>query len=81
MTVERFPGRELGTIGEAYRAAYKAAGGVCPIESGVMGHLADNECEHGRLAGDPSEPCGCWGPETVAKAVPSTAPVKRRRAA
>lgn len=27
--------------------------------------LADNECEHGRLAGDASEPCGCYPSEHV----------------
>lgn len=37
--------------------------GVCPLESGMMGQLADHECEHGRLPGDSTEPCGCWGPE------------------
>ena len=28
--------------------------------------LADFECEHGRLAGDPTEPCGCWPTEEEA---------------
>lgn len=28
---------------------------------GVIGaHLADDECQHGRLAGDRTAPCGCW---------------------
>lgn len=35
--------------------------GGCPIELGVVGNLADNECEHGRLPGDPGVRCGCWG--------------------
>ena len=36
-----------------YRAALAHTGGVCPIEAGVIGRLADNECKHGRLPGDP----------------------------
>ena len=37
---------------ERYREAMRQAGGACPIESGVLGRLADHECAHGRLAGD-----------------------------
>lgn len=47
-----------------YRRAEKAAGG-CPIEAGLLLRLADNECEHGRLPGDRTEPCGCWGVAAV----------------
>ena len=47
-----------------YRKASKAAGG-CPIEAGLLLKLADNECPHGRLPGDRSEPCGCWGASVV----------------
>jgi hypothetical protein len=45
-----------------YRAAEQAHG-ACPIESGHLLKLADNECEHGRLAGDSTPPCGCWPSE------------------
>lgn len=42
-----------------YRAASRAAGG-CAIEAGLVLKLADNECAHGRLAGDSTPACGCW---------------------
>lgn len=32
----------------------------CPIEVGLIGNLADNECKHGRLASDKSPQCGCF---------------------
>ena len=35
-----------------YRAAMRHAE-RCPIEAGVLGRLADHECAHGRLPGDP----------------------------
>jgi hypothetical protein len=38
-----------------------------PIESGAWGKLADNECKHGRLPGDSTEPCGCWPQEPARK--------------
>lgn len=44
----------------AYIQACENAGNVCAIEAGVFGRLADNECPHGRLPGDKSDPCGCW---------------------
>ena len=34
---------------DRYREAMRQAGGACPIESGVLGRLADHECAHGRL--------------------------------
>jgi transcriptional regulator with XRE-family HTH domain len=46
------------SLADTYRLAEKYANGPCPIESGVMGRLADRECEHGNLPGE--EPCGCW---------------------
>ena len=33
---------------DRYRAAISDAGGCCPIEAGVLGHLADHECAQGR---------------------------------
>lgn len=51
-----------------YAAAFEAGGYVCPIESGAIGRLVDNECEHGRLPGDSSAPCGCWWPMEVLRA-------------
>lgn len=36
---------------------------ACPMEAGLVGHLTDNECEHGRLPGDRSPACGCWKEE------------------
>ena len=48
---------------DRYRKAMRQAGGACPIESGVLGRLADNECDHGRLPGDRSRKCGCWPQE------------------
>lgn len=36
--------------------------GQCPIEAGLVGNLADNECRHGRLPNDRSPECGCWKP-------------------
>ena len=46
-----------------YRAALTHTGGVCPIEAGLIGQLADNECKHGRLPGDRTPKCGCWPTE------------------
>ena len=38
--------------------------GSCPIESGVIGRLADNECRlHGRLPFDRTPACGCFPQE------------------
>jgi hypothetical protein len=42
-----------------YQAAMTDAGG-CAIEAGLLGRLADHECHHGRLPGDPTPECGCW---------------------
>jgi len=44
---------------DRYREAMRHAGGACPIESGVLGRLADHECGHGRLPGDRTAKCGC----------------------
>ena len=43
-----------------YRAALTHTGGMCPMETGAIGRLADNECKHGRLPGDRTPKCGCW---------------------
>jgi len=45
--------------------------GCCPIEWGLIGNLADHECEHGRLPGDPSPACGCWSEAMVVKLRPT----------
>lgn len=34
--------------------------GACPIESGLLGSLADHECPHGSLPSDTTIACGCW---------------------
>lgn len=46
-------------------------------DGAITGLLADNECEHGRLSGDRTPPCGCWGPETP---VPDLFPPKTKAA-
>lgn len=51
------------TPGEQYRKAQHTANGSCPLESGLVGQLADHECEHGRLPGDNTKRCGCWAEE------------------
>ncbi|HYB25588.1 MAG TPA: hypothetical protein VEF89_03145 [Solirubrobacteraceae bacterium] len=48
---------------DRYREAMRVAGGACPIESGLLGRLADHECQHGRLPGDSTPRCGCWPQE------------------
>lgn len=48
----------------AYRAAMQLTGGACPIEAGLIGHLADHECRHGRFPDSAGPPCGCWPEET-----------------
>lgn len=67
---------------ENYRAGLKLTNGRCPIEAGVIGKLADNECRHGRLPGDSTEPCGCWpGEGAQVVALPVRTYVGDRRAA
>ena len=71
---------------DRYREAMRQAGGACPIESGVLGRLADNECDHGRLPGDRTPKCGCWPQENasvIPLAIPTgrAAPPAKRRAA
>jgi hypothetical protein len=46
-----------------YTAAMAECGGRCPIEAGVIGRLADHECDHGRLPFDRTPACGCWPQE------------------
>jgi len=52
------------TFAETYRAIATRIG-MCPIEAGAIGQLADHECKHGRLPGDKPENrakdgCSCW---------------------
>jgi hypothetical protein len=68
------------TFAERYRAAMRQPGGACPIESGMLGRLADHECRHGRLPGDRTRACGCW-PQENAPVIPLNAPARRPRAA
>ena len=72
------------SFADRYRAAALQTGGACPIESGVLGRLADNECAHGRLAGDRRATCGCWPQETapvIALTQRARPPRARRKAA
>jgi len=72
------------SFADRYRAAALQTGGACPIESGVLGRLADNECAHGRLAGDRSAKCGCWPQENapvIALTQRARPPRARRKAA
>jgi hypothetical protein len=54
------------TFSACYRAAEAESGGSCPIEAGLLGRLADNECRHGRLPFDRTPSCGCWLQEGAA---------------
>ena len=49
-----------------YRTAVTQCGGRCPIEAGLLGRLADNECRHGRLPFDRTPASGCWPQEGAA---------------
>jgi hypothetical protein len=67
-----------------YRAAITDCGGRCPIEAGVVGRLADNECSHGRLPFDRTPACGCWPHESATVLTlprSPTTPSNRERAA
>ena len=71
------------TFAELYRQATIAAGGVCPIEAGVILRLVDNECRHERLPFDATPPCGCFPEEgAVVVELPArpTADASRRAA-
>lgn len=57
-----------------YRARMRDAGGACPIEAGLLGKLADNECRHNRLPFDRTAACGCF-PQEGAVIVALPAPV------
>jgi hypothetical protein len=48
-----------------YAAEMVECGGRCPIEAGLLGHLADRECRHSRLPFDRTLPCGCWPNESA----------------
>ena len=54
------------TFSARYRTAIAQCGGWCPIEAGLLGRLADNECRHGRLPFDRTPACGCWPQEGAA---------------
>lgn len=62
------------SFAEQYRAGQRITGGACPIEAGVIGNLADNECKHGRLPSDRTPACGCWPGETRPRRVPQLTP-------
>ena len=49
-----------GNFSARYTTAMLECGERSPIEAGVVGRLADNECRHGRLPLDRTSPCGCW---------------------
>ena len=53
------------TFAAHYQSLVRALGGDCPIEAGVIGRLADHQCEHGRLPGDRTPRCGCWPQENA----------------
>lgn len=53
------PRRDTRTYVERYQAL-NAQMKDCPIELGLIGNLADNECKHGRLPSDRSPQCGCF---------------------
>jgi len=53
------------TFAAHYQDLLRALGGDCPIEAGVIGRLADHECEHGRLPGDRTSRGGCWPQENA----------------
>jgi hypothetical protein len=52
----------VSSFAKDYAELAKRIGGD-PIECGAFGRLADNECQHGRLPGDPTKACGCWPQE------------------
>lgn len=43
-----------------YEEMVEWCGGTCPIESGVIGALAEHECQHGSLPDDPHVGCNCF---------------------
>lgn len=57
-------GTDKPTLSRVY-AVLTTWAGDCAIETGHIGSLADNECEHDRLPSDPTPPCGCWPSEVV----------------
>ena len=71
---------------DRYRAATRETGGCCPIEAGLLGRLADNECTNGRLPGDRPATCGCWPQENAPvvaltrRARPQPPPARRKAA-
>jgi hypothetical protein len=68
MHEHRFPvgAMSLISFSARYTAAVAECGGHCPIEAGVLGRLADQECRHGRLPYDCTPACGCWPQEGAA---------------
>lgn len=65
---------------QMYRALQSKHGG-CPLEAGLMGKLADNECKHGRLDGDNTPPCGCfpWEAQALTDVLSIASPPIHRR--
>lgn len=49
----------------AERASLGRADGLADMGDFITAFSADNECQHGRLATDPTPECGCWGPITT----------------
>ena len=63
VALDKDAAREPHTFPRLY-ARLVARDGSCPIESGVIGRLADNECRlHGRLPFDRTPACGCFPQE------------------
>ena len=52
------------------RAGRLLAGGGSFSDAGRSFSDVEHECEHGRLAGDPTPPCGCWPQEAHARCRP-----------
>lgn len=78
---ERRLAARVSDLPRAYEAARRQLG-ACPIEVGLIGNLIDNECEHLRLPGDPSPPCGCHPGELApVTALPGVEPDALGRAA
>ncbi len=54
------------SLSARYSTAIAQGAGLCPIEAGTLGRLADHKCRHGRLPFDRTAACGCWPQEGAA---------------
>ena len=54
------PGQRRYNLAAYYRKASRGLGDGCPIEAGIIGRLADNECPHGNLPTDHRIDCTCF---------------------